>query len=110
MARLTLSEQRKLARNIPMAARQKGAGCCVKRMQDGEGFMDALKSVGNAIGPIVKVLGPTVLKEILLPLVKQKLSGKGLRLAGQGSGLRLAGQGVKRKTKRKVVRKKRKKK
>ncbi len=61
----------------------------------GDGFMDILKSVGSVLGPIARELGPTVLKEFVLPFVKKKLGGKGL--SPPGAGLRLAGQRGKRK-------------
>ena len=74
----------------------------------GEGFMDILKSIGGVLGPIAKEVGPTVLKEFILPFVKKKIAGKGLSPAGgahgmglspAGGALRLAGQGKKKMTK-----------
>jgi len=55
----------------------------------GTGFMDFIKKVGNFLAPVVKAVGPTILKEVLLPLAKSKL---GLGLKPSGGGLRLAGQ------------------
>jgi hypothetical protein len=55
----------------------------------GKGFVDFLKKVGNFLAPIVKTVGPTILKEVLLPLAKSKM---GLGLKPSGGGLRLAGQ------------------
>ena len=78
----------------------------------GEGFMDILKSIGGVLGPIAKEIGPTVLKDFILPFVKKKIEGKGLSPAGgahgmglspaggglspAGGALRLAGQGKKK--------------
>ena len=56
----------------------------------GTGFMDFLKKIGSTLAPVVKAVGMPVLKEILIPLAKQKLLGSGLRPVG--GGLRLAGQ------------------
>ena len=69
----------------------------------GEGFLDVLKSAGKflvkTLGPIAKEVGPTVLKELVVPMLKKK-AGLGLNPAGAGfampsSGLKLAGQGLK---------------
>tara|TARA_R110000772_G_scaffold53495_1_gene122401 strand:+ start:10929 stop:11138 length:210 start_codon:yes stop_codon:yes gene_type:complete len=48
----------------------------------GDGFMDILKKVGQSLGAVGKVLGPTVLKEIVAPLVLKKYGGSGLTLPG----------------------------
>jgi hypothetical protein len=75
----------------------------------GAGFMDFIKKVGNFIGPIAKVVGPVVLKEVVVPLLKSKV---GLGLTPTGGGLRLAGSGhcmgmsKPKKVKRKVKKKK----
>ena len=55
----------------------------------GTGFMDFLKKIGSTLAPVVKAVGPTILKEVLVPLAKSKL---GLGLRPTGGGLRLAGQ------------------
>jgi hypothetical protein len=55
----------------------------------GQGFMSILKSIGKVLGPIAKEIGPTVLKEFVLPMVKKKA---GLGLTPPGGALRLAGQ------------------
>ena len=73
--------------------------------QSGEGWWDSLKSFGQkalpilkeVAGPIATFVGPIILKEFLLPMLKAKFGG-GLKLSGQGkkkkgSGLGLAGQG-----------------
>lgn len=80
---------------------------CNKCAMRGDGLGSMFKSVIKFLGPVAKELGPTVLKEIVLPIAKQaianklagkgasrkKLAGKGLKLAGQrGKGLKLAGQ------------------
>jgi len=92
MTKLTLAEQRRLMRALPRhrieLARQHCRACEMK----GEGVIDILKSVGKILGPVIKEVGPTVLKEFVLPFVKRKVEqriaqgpgGKGLKLAGQG--------------------------
>jgi hypothetical protein len=56
----------------------------------GDGIMSILKSIGKVLGPIAKEVGPTVLKELVLPMLKKKIAGKGL--SPPGGALRLAGQ------------------
>jgi len=66
---------------------------CRKCQMAGEGIGSILKKMGRFLGPIIKKIGPTVLKEIILPLVKKKIQGGGKPKRKQkGSGLRLAGQ------------------
>jgi hypothetical protein len=55
----------------------------------GRGFFDFLKKAGKTLLPIVKAVGPTILKEILVPLAKSKM---GLDLRVPGGGLKLAGE------------------
>ena len=89
----------------------KGNGMCGSGgIMTGKGFLDTLKSFTKKASqdaekyglPILKVLGATVLKEILVPLAKKKIGlgvkshvGKGINTAGMG--LKLAGQGRKKK-------------
>lgn len=60
---------------------------CKCEAMKGKGIGDIFKSVIKAISPVAKQIGPTILKEIILPIAKshieKKLGGKGLRLAGQ---------------------------
>jgi hypothetical protein len=55
----------------------------------GEGLKSILKSIGKVLGPIAKEIGPTVLKEFLVPLTSKMLKKK---LGLEGGALRLAGQ------------------
>lgn len=95
--KLTVPEQRALMRALPshrMAAVKTHCNSCQMK---GQGIMDILKSIGSVLGPIVKEIGPTVLKELIIPFIKKKMAGGGLTLPGSGltlpgSGLRLAGQ------------------
>ena len=61
--------------------------CCMK----GDGIGDILKKVKNYLVSAGKVVGPALLKEVVVPLIvkyaKQKAGiGNGLKLAGQGKG------------------------
>ena len=64
------------------------------RGMSGAGFMDFLKKIGSSLMPIVKAVGPTILKEVLVPLAKSKM---GLGLSLPGGSLRLAGAGKRKK-------------
>jgi len=104
-----LSKQEQLALLHAMPADQKKQ--LVKMVeselenQSGEGWWDSIKSFGQkalpilkeVAGPIATFIGPIILKEFLLPMLKAKFGG-GLKLSGQGknkkgSGLGLAGSG-----------------
>ncbi len=69
----------------------------------GSGFWgDAWGWLKKNVGPVLGDVGKTLLKDILLPIIKQKVSqklGGGLGLAGgakkRGKGLKLAGSGPK---------------
>ena len=99
---LTKKEQKAILKGIP-AAQKKAVREHVRNLhQSGSGVMDILKSVSNFLGPIISQVGPTVLKEFIIPFIK-KMSGNGVELPGSsgqgicdsscGSGLKLAGQG-----------------
>lgn len=89
--KLTKAQQKALLSALPsmhkMAAKQHAVALHMK----GQGIMDIVKSIGSFLGPIVKEVGPTVLKEFVLPFIKKKMEGQGLSLPGRG--LKLAGQG-----------------
>ena len=99
--RLTLSQQRALVKALPhhrISAVKKHCQACQMK---GQGIMSILKSIGSVLGPIVKEVGPTVLKELVVPFIKKKMNGKGLTLPG--GGLKLAGQrglGIRKGTKK----------
>ena len=100
--RLTLPQQRALVRALPahrMMAVKKHCNSCQMK---GQGLMDIMKSIGSVLGPIIKEVGPTVLKEFILPFIKKKMNGNGLSPAG--GALKLAGQGQKKKMKAHMAR------
>lgn len=86
MKKATKKEQRLMYDALPESRKKALAKHCKSCEQKGEGIMDILKSVGKFLGPVAKELGPVVLKEILLPFLKQKagVKGSGLKLAGEG--------------------------
>jgi len=63
----------------------------------GSGVSDILSSMMSILGPVIKEVGPVVLKDFIMPWLAKKASGGGLNLPG--GGLRLAGQGKKRRAK-----------
>tara|TARA_R110000787_G_scaffold191748_2_gene303242 strand:- start:957 stop:1298 length:342 start_codon:yes stop_codon:yes gene_type:complete len=89
--RLTIPQQRMLIKTISPARKRAIKTHCNKCSMKGQGFKEILKSIGSVLGPIAKEIGPIVLKELILPFVKKKISGKGLTPAG--GSLKLAGQG-----------------
>ena len=82
--KLSLPQQRALIRALPASRKNAVKRHCQTCSMRGDGFMDILKSVGKVLGPIVKEIGPTILKEFVVPFIKKKVSGGGVRLAGQG--------------------------
>lgn len=89
----------KLMPKLTKMAEKKGT--LSKRQLEGKGF---LSSVGKALGFIGKEVGLPILKQVVLPMVVKKLTGKGLVVAegkgilvpgeslSSGNGLRVAGQ------------------
>jgi hypothetical protein len=94
MARLTVSEQRKLIQALPASRIAKVKQHCMLCEQKGQGLMDIVKSVGKVLGPIAREVGPTILKELVIPFVKQKAGIKGKGATLPGGGVKLAGKGV----------------
>lgn len=85
--KLTSAQQRSLLRALPTTRKNACKKHCQACQMKGSGIKDILKSIGNVLGPIAKEIGPTVMKEFILPMLLKKLKGE-----GRGSGLRLAGQ------------------
>ena len=79
---LTVKEQRKILRDLPVSTKNKCKMHCRQQQMKGLGISDILKSIGNVLGPIVKTLGPTVLKNFIVPFLEKKMRGEGIRLAG----------------------------
>jgi hypothetical protein len=106
--RLTNPQQRALLNALPAHRKNAVKAYCQSREMRGEGITEILKSIGDVLGPIAKELGPTVMKEFIIPFIKKKIEGKGLNPAGMGlspagkgvfpagGALKLAGQGKKK--------------
>jgi len=68
----------------------------------GNGIKEVVQKVSATLKPIIKVVGPVLLREILLPALKKKIMGEGKKclscktggkgLKTAGGALRLAGQ------------------
>lgn len=102
VGKLTLAQQRRLIRAIPPNRRKALQKCCRDCEQSGEGIKSILKKAGDVLGFLGKEIGPTVLKELIIPMLKKKI-GKGNTC---GRGLSLAGAGSRTKRKKKRGRKK----
>ena len=90
-----MKQQRDMVKALPAHRLSDVKKHCNHCSMKGDGIMDIIKSVGRVLGPIAKEIGPTILKELVMPFIKKKVSGKGLHVSG--GALRLAGQGAKRK-------------
>ena len=106
--KLSKQEQMALLNAMPAEQKKKLVKMVESELenQSGEGWWDSIKSFGmkalpilkEVAGPIATFVGPIILKEFLLPMLKAKFGG-GLKLSGQGKkcksgcGLGLAGQG-----------------
>lgn len=79
--KLTLAQQRKIVSCIPPERLRSVATVCNKCNQHGEGVKSAIAKARSVLGPIAQELGPTVMKEIVLPMLLKKLgaSGEGSR-------------------------------
>lgn len=96
--KLTKAQQKALIKALPAMHKASAKQHALALHMQGHGIMDIVKSIGSFLGPIAKEVGPTVLKEFVLPFLKKKMEGNGLALPGQGlslpgKGLKLAGQG-----------------
>tara|TARA_R110000823_G_scaffold41021_2_gene108287 strand:- start:439 stop:888 length:450 start_codon:yes stop_codon:yes gene_type:complete len=98
--KLNLKQQRALIKALPAHRINDVKKHCKSCQMKGQGIGAILKSIGSVLGPIAKEVGPTVLKELVLPFVKYKLTGSGTHLAGKGTKLAggsmpVAGRGTK---------------
>lgn len=103
---LSQDEQLKIIHSIPNSkldelashlAMTKGAG----KMKGSGWWSSALSWLKTNVAPVLGDVGKTLLKDVLLPIIKQKISAKlggGLSLSGagkkkKGNGLKLSGTG-----------------
>ena len=82
--KMTVAQQRMLYHSLPAIVKLGAKKKCLECQMKGDGIMSILKSVGHSLGKIGKEIGPTVLKEIIAPILvsKYKQGGKGLTLPG----------------------------
>ena len=96
MPRLSVAKQREILSSLPSQRKAVIKKYCRQCQMQGDGIQDILKKIGNFLGPIVKDVGPTILKEFIVPLLLKKAKEKaGMGLSLAGSGLKLAGSGKK---------------
>lgn len=99
--KLTKAQQKALLNALPASEKVKLKKHVKDLHMKGTGLMDIVRSVGSFLSPIVQQVGPTVLKNFILPFISKQLGGSGLNPAGgslnpAGGGLKLAGQGGKK--------------
>ena len=87
--KLTQAEQRRILNSLSAPNKARVKAHVRSKQMSGEGIMSILKSVKSVLGPVASALGPQVLKQFVLPMIKKQL---GLGITLPGSGLRLAGQ------------------
>lgn len=86
---LTKKEKHAIFRSLPASKQLAFKRMCSDCAMKGEGFGSFLRKAGRILGPVAKVIGPVVLKEIVLPVIRKKLAGSGLKLAGTGKSARI---------------------
>lgn len=87
--KLTLAEQRALLNALPQHRMEALKKLVDAHPMSGSGFLQdvgsVIKKAGRALGPVVKEVGPVVLKEIIVPMLKAKYaSGSGINPPGNG--------------------------
>ena len=93
--RLSLTHQRAMLQAMPETRKKALKKYCRVCQQKGDGIKEVMKKVGDFLGPIMKEVGPKVLKEFLLPfMIKKAKEHYGLGVYPAGAGLGLAGKGL----------------
>ena len=93
--RLSQIQQRAMLKAMPETRKIALKKYCRVCQQKGNGIQEIMKKVGDFLGPIMKEVGPKVLKEFLLPfMIKKAKEHYGLGLHTAGGGLGLAGSGL----------------
>jgi hypothetical protein len=88
---LTLANQRKLTKMLSESDKSRMKSTVVQMQGQGFSFSDIISKIKSVVNnPIVKEIGSTVLKEVVVPFVQRKMSGNGTQISG--SGVRLAGR------------------
>lgn len=102
--KLTVAQKHKLFHSLTPSQKSVLKNHMCACHQSGEGIGSFFKKLGSVLAPIAKEIGPTVLREILIPIAKKKV-GLGLKTAGSGtrtSGGALSLAGGKRKPRKKA--------
>lgn len=86
MSTLTKAQRIALAKNLTPAQHKK----ILKAVRDvslkgvqGGGIMNFVKAIGKTLGKVGRYIGPTVIHEVLIPIVRRKLGGT-LNIPGMG--------------------------
>ena len=66
--RLSQTQQRAMLKAMPETRKIALKKYCRVCQQKGQGIQEIMKKVGDFLGPIMKEVGPKVLKEFLLPV------------------------------------------
>ena len=76
-----------LMKSLPPSVKMAMKKECEKCAMKGMGLKDIFKKIRSVFEPVIKAVGPTVLKEVIVPLIKKKVGagkcGGSLYLAGQ---------------------------
>lgn len=86
MPKMRLNRRQKLALldGLSVTTKNRCKTICHREQMHGAGIKDILKKIGSVLGPIAREVGPVVLKQWLIPFLKRKFAGEGLKLAGTG--------------------------
>lgn len=86
---LSKNEKKQMIMDLSPANKKKIVDAIMKAEQSGEGLKGAgfWSSLGKGLKEIVIALGPTLIKEVLVPIVKKKVLGEGATLAGGSPNL-----------------------
>tara|TARA_R110000787_G_scaffold251921_3_gene357416 strand:- start:412 stop:738 length:327 start_codon:yes stop_codon:yes gene_type:complete len=87
--KLTKNQQMAVLKALSPSKKAQIKKHCQSCEMKGQGLLSILKSVGKFLLPVVKTIGMPVLKEFILPFLRNKA---GLGLKPSGGGLRLAGR------------------
>jgi hypothetical protein len=99
---LSKADKIRLVKSLPISDQNHLRSMILMSMGGSGKKLDSLKNflvgVKDTLKPVVKVVGLTVLKEVLVPALKAKMGmtgdGKKKRGRPKGSGLKTAGQGL----------------
>ena len=92
--KMTVAQQRMLYHSLPAVIKLGAKKKCLECQMKGDGLMSIIKSVGKSLGKLGKEIGPTVLKEIIAPILVSKYKQKGKGLTLPGGGLTLPGGAI----------------